>query len=228
MAIASTAAATTIHDLPLPILREIAASNPRLLQTSTQTSARAMQLTAEEVTGLQANLVVEAGRGGRALKKAARAGRVDVIKSLVQKGLMPDREEIFAAANYGHPSAAAELIIAAWDMDDHLAWDTLGDAAEAGNERAVRTLMSAGVTLVQRHLNSAARGGNAKLVRFMLDAGLEPTGSALWNAAFTGNVRAVQTLCRAGAPRLSDILYNCIRTANSESEWKKLQRAMEV
>lgn len=104
-----------------------------------------------------------------ALMKAAKAGHVTKLKSLLSKGVNFNRGGIFEAEGYTRKSVTALML-----------------AAEAGQEAAVRALLEAGAGIQQADdsneprrskstaLAYACRAGQTQVARLLLEAGANP------------------------------------------------------
>ena len=75
----------------------------------------------------------------------------------------------------------------------------MAEAAEAGNERLVRQMLSRGTNAYNMGLTRAAAGGHESIVRLMLDQGTTNYNHAMSIAAFYGHESIVRLLLDHGA-----------------------------
>src|SRR5207248_285885 len=140
---------------------------------------------------------------------AARAGRLESVRALLEEGANPNAETIlgythrtalFFAADAGHADVVQALVGADAARDGWAAEAALRAAVEHGHADVARVLVAARVGLGAGPgaLVEAARGGQVEVVRALLAASVAGSGSALLAAAQSGTVDTVAALLAAG------------------------------
>ncbi len=169
-------------------------------------------------------LSVEGFRGERLLERAARRGRPEVVRLLLDDwlrrfagGTNPPRRwscpALLAAAEGGDPRVVGMLLAAGADPNirNFQGYRPLHLAARQGRLEAARLLLAGGAEAdapnngQETALVLAARAGDARLVRALLAAGAKADGpphsdaTPLLAAVEAGRVEAARALVRAGA-----------------------------
>ena len=158
--------------------------------------------------------------GRTPLHWAARAGNLEVLRYLVDKGADPNALDnngvasLHILARSGQPEAARLLIEKGADIDikDPVKLTPLNMAAESGLEAMVKLLIEKGADIENKHaygrtplVGAARERGNINVIRMLLDAGADVNSSDNWKAtaldlaAWRGFEEVVNLLLERGA-----------------------------
>lgn len=172
------------------------------------------------------DLVVRAGADGpskHALVGAACAGRMDIVRKNLERGMDPDAtvlvrrasingiSPLVCAAENGRADVVDALLDAGADVNKGTGYkrnDTpLLMASENGHTEVVRLLLNAGADVGRSDvdaitaLGKAARGGHYQIVKLLLEGGADVEGRA-----YTSGTTAIQGAKAAGHTRIVELL----------------------
>ena len=145
------------------------------------------------------------------MHKACRAGRLDLVNLMIERGATNWDWCMRVACKYGHPDLANLMIEKG--ADD---WNWgLACACEGGHPDLVKLMLSKGANDWDAGMFNACLGGHLDMVNLMISKGANNWDEGMFNACLGGHLDMVNFMISKGANNWSYSMYACVGLLNN-------------